>query len=323
MKPKLGFAGLGWIGRNRMDALAASGVAEIAALTDPAEAAVAGASAAYPNADVAADFNDMLHMQLDGIVIATPSAAHAAQTIAALSAGLPVFCQKPLGRNLAETNLAIEAARSADRLLAVDFSYRHTAGMRAVKALVDSGRLGEIRAMEAVFHNAYGPDKQWFYRRADSGGGCLLDLGVHLVDLALWCSGFPGIRSARAVFHHGGGGDPVEDHATALVELDGGIALQLACSWHAPAGCDADIRLRIFGSGGGACFHNINGSFLDFTAESFGNDGSRETLAAPPDDWSGRAAVAWARQLAESKSYDAAIESAANTAQVLDLLYQS
>ncbi|RYD41727.1 MAG: Gfo/Idh/MocA family oxidoreductase, partial [Verrucomicrobiaceae bacterium] len=187
----------------------------------------------------------------------------------------------------------------------------------------DQGRLGKLYAIEAVFHNAYGPDKPWFYRRSESGGGCLLDLGIHLVDLAMWCAGFPAFCAGHAIFRNGDGDDPVEDHATALVEFERGIALQLACSWRAPAGCDADISLRIFGSDGGASFRNANGSFMDFTAELLGKDRSRTIVAAPPDDWSGRAAIAWAEQLATSAAYDPSVETAVAVAQVLDSLYAS
>ena len=77
----------------------------------------------------------------------------------------------------------MDAAREADRLLGVDLSYRHTEAVRRIKALIDDGRLGDIFAADLVFHNAYGPGKPWFFDKNQSGGGCVIDLGVHLVDL--------------------------------------------------------------------------------------------------------------------------------------------
>ena len=109
-RPRLGFLGLGWIGRSRLEALAASGVAEITAQADPA----------VP--DSLGSLDDLLATELDGIVIATPSALHAEQAIAALEHGVAVFCQKPLGRTAAEAEAVVEAARRADRLLCVDLS---------------------------------------------------------------------------------------------------------------------------------------------------------------------------------------------------------
>jgi predicted dehydrogenase len=324
--PRLGFAGVGWIGRNRMEAIAQAGAGEIAAIYDPVEAAAEQAAGCAPQARIAGSFEALLDSELDGIVIATPSALHAEQAIAALQGGKAVFCQKPLGRNAREVHAVLAAACEANRLLSVDLSYRHTIGMQRIRELIRSGALGRIYAIEAVFHNAYGPDKPWFYDPLLSGGGCLLDLGVHLVDLASWCLDFPALenvtghllnRTASAA----GAAERVEDYAAAQVFFAGSVSLQLACSWKAPAGCDADIRMTFFGSEGGASFRNVDGSFYDFVAEHFRADRSRITLAAPPDAWPGRAAVAWAQQLGRAPHFDPECELLANVAETLDRIY--
>jgi predicted dehydrogenase len=85
--------------------------------------------------------------------------------ITALSAGAAVLCQKPLGRSEAEARAVVEAAQAADRPLAVDLSYRFTEGMAAISRAVRAGELGRVQAVDLVFHNAYGPDKAWFYDR--------------------------------------------------------------------------------------------------------------------------------------------------------------
>jgi len=185
VKPRLGFLGVGWIGRNRLEALARSGVAEVVAVADPSPENLLAASATMgcPSVD---SLEQLLGLGLDGIVIATPSALHADQALEALERGVAVFCQKPLGRTAAETSQVVEAASRADRLLGVDLSYRFIEGTRRIRALLQSGELGSVYAADLVFHNAYGPDKPWFYDPALSGGGCVIDLGIHLVDLALW-----------------------------------------------------------------------------------------------------------------------------------------
>src|SRR5690606_4574458 len=108
---RLGFAGLGWIGAMRMDAVAASGRAVVSALCDPAEACLSAASERHRDAAVFADFDEMLaragDLRLDGIVIATPNALHGPQTIAALEQGLAVFCQKPLALDAAEARAIV------------------------------------------------------------------------------------------------------------------------------------------------------------------------------------------------------------------------
>jgi predicted dehydrogenase len=325
VRPRLGFAGLGWIGQHRLQAIARSGLAEIAAIYDPVPEAAAAVAQLAPSAPTVADFDDLLGADLEGIVIATPSALHARQAQAALRDGKAVFCQKPLGRNAAETTEVIAAARTADRLLGVDLSYRFTAGMQRIRELVRSGALGPIYAIEAVFHNAYGPDKAWFYDAQLSGGGCLLDLGIHLVDLALWCLDFPAVtavaghhlyREAAAVNR-----SRVEDYSAAQLLLAGDISVQLACSWRAPAGCDAHIELTFFGRAGGASFRNVGGSFYDFVAEQFRPDRTRVSLATPPDAWPGRAAVAWCQALSSSPAFDPAVEKLTDVARTLDRIY--
>src|SRR3954469_10439592 len=192
-RPRLGFLGVGWIGQNRMEAIARAGVGDVTMICDAAQEAAGRALTAFPAAQEAACFEDMLAAGLDGIVIATPSALHAEQSIQALEHGMAVFCQKPLGRTAAEVSAVVEAARRANKLLAVDLSYRFTAAMLAVRDLVRGGELGEIYAGNVVFLNAYRPRKKWVYDPGLSGGGCVMDLGVHLVDAALWILDFPGV----------------------------------------------------------------------------------------------------------------------------------
>src|SRR3954465_4637622 len=83
-KPRLGFLGVGWIGQNRMEAIAAADVAEVALLCDSTPAVLERARAAAPAAELAQSLDDLLAAGLDGIVIATPSALHAEQSIRAL-----------------------------------------------------------------------------------------------------------------------------------------------------------------------------------------------------------------------------------------------
>ncbi len=313
---RLGFLGVGWIGRHRMEAIGRSGVAQIAAIADP-------------NPEAGAQFatlDELLEQELDGMVIATPSVQHADQSIRALEHGLAVFCQKPLGRTAAETRRVVDAARAADRLLAVDLSYRFTAGMRHIQQLIAGGKLGRIYAVDLVFHNAYGPDKPWFYDPGLSGGGCVMDLGVHLVDLALWTLGFPEVAGVSSRLFAGGeplGSRPerVEDYAIARLDLDSGTSVQLACSWRLPAGTDAVIGAAFYGTEGGAALRNVGGSFYDFTAERFRGT-SREVLTTHPDEWGGRAAVDWAVRLGAGERFDPEAERLVDVAAALDRIYE-
>ncbi|HEY0311397.1 MAG TPA: Gfo/Idh/MocA family oxidoreductase [Allosphingosinicella sp.] len=322
-RPRVGFLGVGWIGRHRMEGMLATGAVEAAAIADPSDEMAAEALKLAPDAKRVDGLDGLLAEQLDGIVIATPSAMHAEQSIRVLEAGAAVFCQKPLGRTAAEAQAVVEAARAADRLLAVDLSYRFTQGMRRIRALLEEGALGQVYAVDLVFHNAYGPDKAWFYDPLLSGGGCVMDLGVHLVDIALWALDFPKVE--RVSSHLLSGGAPlaegqVEDYAVANLTLEGGGSARLACSWRLPAGCEAVISAAFYGTNGGAALRNVGGSFYDFTAERF-HGTSTEMLSSPPDAWGGRAAADWAERLGRGERFDPAAERLVDVAGVLDQIY--
>lgn len=319
---RVGFLGTGWIGRHRMEAMLATGAVEAAAICDPSTECADAAATLAPGARRVSSLDEMLALDLDGVVIATPSALHANQSIAALRAGKAVFSQKPLGRSAAETQAVVDAAREADRLLGVDLSYRHTQAMRHIAELVRGGELGTVFAVDLTFHNAYGPDKAWFYDAAQSGGGCVVDLGVHLVDLALWTLGFPDVANVDARLTRAGRpleAGQVEDYANAQFTA-GTTQVRLACSWRLHAGRDAVIEAAFYGTEGGAALRNLGGSFYDFTAERF--DGTTaSSLANPPDEWGGRAAATWAEQLARSPAFDPAADQFVRSADVLDRIY--
>jgi predicted dehydrogenase len=323
--PRLGFLGLGWIGRNRMEAIIADGCAQVIALADTASDALEQARKLAPRAEAPSSFEMLLDCDLDGLVIATPSALHAGQARAALERGIAVFCQKPLARNARETGQVIAAARAADRLLGVDLSYRHTAAVRRIRELIVRGELGDIYAVDLVFHNAYGPDARWFRDPRLAGGGCVIDLGIHLVDMAWWMLDYPAVSNVSSrLFVHGkplnASAECVEDYALAHFDLANGAVARLACSWNLPAGCDAVIQATFTGTRAAAAFRNLNGSFYDFVAEHYQGT-QRTTLAEPPDAWGGRAAIAWAHRLARDRTFDPAIARIEQVAAVLDLIY--
>lgn len=323
--PRLGFLGVGWIGRNRLEAVLRSGAVEIAAVADASGEAARAAADLARGCAVAGSLDELLALPLDGVVIATPSALHAEQAIQALEAGRAVFCQKPLGRSAAEVRRVVEAARAADRRLGVDLSYRYVAGVAELRRLVQGGALGRIHAVNLIFHNAYGPDRAWYHDVRQAGGGCVMDLGIHLVDLALWVLGAPAVREVvsrvtaqgRPVTNR----EVVEDHASALLLLEGGAAAQLACSWRLSAGRDCVIEASFYGSEGGAALRNVDGSFYDLVVERYRGT-ARERLAGPPDAWGGRAAVAFAEALAAGRTgFDPEAEGLVRVAEALDAIY--
>ncbi len=326
VRPRLGFAGLGWIGGQRMKVVAASGRAEVAALCEPVEARVSDACRVlqHPPA-VCGHFADLLEQPLDGIVIATPNALHEAQAAAALEHGFPVFVQKPLALSRDGVERLVGLAERQGLALGVDWSYRWLAGMPELKQRLGAGEIGAITAVELCFHNAYGPDAAWYYDVGRSGGGCLLDLGCHLLDLCHWLLGAHDPGAVRAHCFKDGRRllPPIEvpeDFVMADIDYAGGPQVHLACSWRASVGRGAIIGCRIFGTEGGAELRNVGGSFYDFEILLNRGDAS-ELLGAPPDPWPGRALLDWAGRLRDGKGANDDLAPLATTAAVIDDIY--
>jgi predicted dehydrogenase len=324
-KPRLAFTGVGWIGRSRMKAAADSGLADIALVSDLSAECLGEAGKIVPGCRTVSSFEDTITPpDIDGVVIATPSALHMQQSVAAFESGKAVFCQKPLGRNAEEVRAVVEAAAKADKLLGADFSYRYTSAFQKIHSIIRSGELGKIFAVDLKFHNAYGPDKPWFYDKKLSGGGCVLDLGIHLIDLMLFALDFPEVEEVMSRLYSKGlpvkGNEEVEDYANVLIRLENEVSAQLSCSWNLQAGREAVIEASFYGTQGGVALKNINGSFYDFEGLRYWGT-KTETLVSPPDDWGGRALVDWIEKLSSNPSFDPETENFIKSAEVLDRIY--
>lgn len=326
MRPRIGLLGVGWIGRLRLQALVDADVSDVVALADPSAHARDAARAIVPPARVVESLDELLRERLDGVVIATPSALHAAQAMACLERGMAVFCQKPLACTAHEAAAVVGAARAANRRLDVDLCYRTTAAASALKRLVAEGVLGTIHSVELVFLNAYSPGQEWCYVRDLAGGGCVMDLGIHLLDQLVWLLGWRDLRIAdarlltRGVPWSATDAGSIEDFAQVIVENGDGAVARLTCAWRASIGQDARIGIELVGTTGGARLRNVGGSFYDFAAERF--EGTRTTLlAAPPDEWGGRAIVEWARAIGEDPAWVEEAQEQVALTRMLDEIY--
>jgi predicted dehydrogenase len=325
-KPRLGFVGLGWIGLNRMASVVKAGSALVSGVQDVSDAAASEAWKLAPDAVLFSSFEDLLQHELDGLVIATPNRFHAEQAIAGLQRGLAVFCQKPLGRNAFETRQIVAAARDAGCLLGVDLSYRSIPAMQTVSRLVQTGALGKVFAVDAKFHNAYGPDKPWFYDYTLSGGGCLLDLGVHLIDLALTPLGYPAVIHVEGTSFSGGRvlsgeSEQVEDYCVATIQTADDAVINVSSSWNLHAGRAAKISVTFYGTEGGASLHNVDGSFFDFVGERFHGTETERLNNRADSEWGGLATLDWVSKLATKNEFDADIARVIAVAEIIDRVY--
>lgn len=267
-------------------------------------------------------FEALLESEPDGLVIATPNFMHETQALAALDRGIAVFCQKPMALDSAGAKRILDAAAMCDRPIAVDFCYRYTAAVSAMKQLLSRHELGDIYAAELAFHNAYGPDRQWYYDLASAGGGCVLDLGIHLVDLVLWLLDDFVVTDLTAQLHRPARDRfGLEDYATIQFKSGAGVVVTIRCSWRLPTDGDAHIFAGVYGSEGGVELKNVNNSFYDFMATHTSKQHT-VVLASPPDDWGGRALLHWIDKLSEGAGFDHEADRIVSVAEVIDRIYR-
>ncbi len=217
--------------------------------------------------------------ELDVVSVVTPNFLHKDLTIAALEAGCHVLCEKPMAMNAAEAREMLAVAKRVDRRLMIDFSYRFNEQSWSLKKQVDSGILGKVYFARTIWHRRRGMPRfgGWFGQKDKSGGGPLIDLGVHRLDLALWLMGYPKptwvmgstynpIAAERAKCE--GKTFDVEDLAVALIKFENGATLEVEASWAANISENELMETRLFGTHGGLVQRNTDGGYK-FEAEIY------------------------------------------------------
>ena len=201
--------------------------------------------------NVYADYRDMLDREkLDCVSICTPNHLHAEATFHAIRRGAHVLCEKPMALDLDDADRMIDAAREKDVLLMTNFTHRFFNGSRKIKELLDEGAIGSPHSIHIRYVHD-GPyagwaKSDWFYEKNMSGGGALMDMGVHAVDI---CRYFLGpVRTVTASLANLVKKIPVEDSAMLMVECGGGVRGFIEAGWTGGTGFTG---IELFGSRGG------------------------------------------------------------------------
>ena len=157
-----------------------------------------------PGARATKGLDDLLQDdRIHGVVIATPNDSHCEIAIRAIEAGRHVLLEKPMATTLSECDHIVAALEKSKVKLQMGFVYRFAPAPRAVRETIDSGELGRIYHAKVSMYRRRGIPGLggWFTTRARSGGGPLIDLGVHVIDQALWLCGFPVAERASGVLY--------------------------------------------------------------------------------------------------------------------------
>jgi predicted dehydrogenase len=219
---------------------------------------------------------------LDAVSVAVPNYLHTPIVLAALERGLHVLCEKPLARTAEEAERMVQAATRANRVLQVVFNHRRRGDIEVLKRYIDDGKLGNIYYAKASWMRRRGIPGvgTWFVSKGKAGGGPLIDLGVHVLDMALYLLGEPEVVTVSAMTYdllgrNGrgfnvsskktgiGNSFEVEDLATAFLRLASGATLLLESSWATHSSAGDDFNIVLYGTEGGAEMKVKNYSWSD------------------------------------------------------------
>ncbi|RZT28133.1 putative dehydrogenase [Kribbella sp. VKM Ac-2569] len=270
-KLRVGVIGLGFAGRTALEAFSELPDVEVIGLAGLEKDTLTSLGEKHGVPHLYEKWEDLLETPgLEAVSIGTPTQLHAPIALAALQKGLHVLSEKPLARTVAEGTAMVEASKQAGRVLKVVFNHRERGDVAALKHQIDEGQLGRIYYAKAHWMRRNGIPGMggWFTNRELSGGGPLIDLGVHILDMALHLMGEPQVATVSAdtfaeLGPRGKGSrDPnantlgsafeVEDLATAYLRLKGGGALQLETSWATFRAPGDNFGIELFGTDGGA-----------------------------------------------------------------------
>lgn len=297
---RVGVVGLGFAGTTALDAFSSLPGVEVVAL----------AGQEQPRLDELADTRGVPHRyhdwedlvareDLDVVSIGVPNHLHAPIAIAALSSGKHVFCEKPLAPTGALAQTMVDAARGADRVLEIAFNHRRRADVRYLRRYLDEHDIGRIYHARSSWRRRSGIPGlgSWFTNRQMAGGGAMVDLGPHMLDIALFLMDEPRVERVSAVTYgelgRGGRGGSrnakttggnrafeVEDFASALLRLDTGGSIHLETSWASYSADEEDIAVELLGSTGGVRLF-VRDYATDGTIRIFGDEGGAPIVTIP------------------------------------------
>ncbi|NBD24050.1 Gfo/Idh/MocA family protein [Paenibacillus glycinis] len=270
-KLRVGVVGAGSISGLHLEAYRQCPDAEIAAICDQNKERAEAAASKYGAERAYADYRELLRdPSIDAVSICTWNDSHAEISIAALEAGKHVLCEKPMCRTVEDAERVQEAVRRSGKVLQVGFVRRYAGSVDVLKRFIDAGELGEIYYAKASCLRRLGNPGGWFSDASRSGGGPLIDLGVHIIDLCWYLMGRPKLVSVTGNTYRKLGNrahiqnlsfykaadydasrNDVEDAANAVIRFENGASLMVDVSFTLHAAKD-ELYIKLFGDKGGA-----------------------------------------------------------------------
>jgi len=334
-KVRVGIIGSGPIAQSaHIPGYQAAKDAEVVALCDIKPGVLKEAAAKFNISRTYIDYRELLAADdIDAVSICTPNAFHMQPTIDALEAGKHVLCEKPIARNAKEGQKMVDAANRTGKKLMIGLNNRFRSGPKALKRFIEQGQLGEIYFGKSLATRRRGiPSWGAFTNKEIAGGGPLIDLGVHVLDLTLWLIGFPKpvsvlgatyakIGTKKPALGSGWMWDPrkfeVEDLGVGLIRFENGMTLFLEASFAANIEKE-EFTTTLYGDKGGASldplriFTEYGGMIADVTPARLSEKNSHQLEVA-----------AFVEAIKKDKPVPIPGEEALLTTKILDAIYES
>lgn len=250
MKSKVGIVGFGKMGMLHGALLKPMEGVEITAIADTSRIILDAFKKFLPNTEFYTSHKRMLEeCGLDAVVIATPSFSHVPVALDAIGENADVFVEKPLTNTFESARALLDAVREKKRVSMVGFCLREAPSFQRGKSLLSAGAVGEIESVNAAMYIAdvLAPQKGWRYKKRISGGGVLIDFGIHVLDLLVWYFGLAASVSATAKSIYS---EEVEDEVEGEIEFKSGVTGTVKTSWSNPDFRKSYSRIEIVGKEG-------------------------------------------------------------------------
>ncbi|KPL59224.1 Gfo/Idh/MocA family protein [Rossellomorea vietnamensis] len=272
---KIGLVGLGSIAEStHVVNLKSSLHAELTAVVDVDGNRAKAISEKYKVKHYFQKVEDMLEkVELDAVMICTPNSTHIPIAMKCAEKGISVFMEKPIGMGTEEVKAYLQLAEERNVMTMVGMTHRFRRDVQILKAYADKGVFGNLYYVKAKLFRRRGTPKGWFTDKALSGGGAMMDIGVHVLDLAWWLTGSPQVQSISGKTVAGLGNYEtkytsswessnrqlnkqnvfdVEDFGAAWIRFKNGVVLSLEIAWAMNGEEDEGMEIELFGDKGGA-----------------------------------------------------------------------
>ena len=251
-KLRHGMIGMGGISGKHLKGYLTTDNVETVAICDINETTLRKGSETWGIADTTTDYKTLLRRNdIDMVSVCLPNYLHAPITIDALNAGKHVHCEKPMSMNAAEAAAMVKASEDNKKFLMIGLNNRFTPHAQYAKSLVKSGWLGEIYFAKCGWLRRAGlPVSKWFREKESAGGGALIDLGVHFIDMAMYIMDYPEVETVTAKTYTKFGGKEnsllytlqnplieksekfdVDDLAAGMINMKNDTTLMFEISW--------------------------------------------------------------------------------------------